>query len=119
MKDNLNIIINLKKTILYLDKIVVNFPGNERELKDKIRGTLYDLLEIIYMANEFKDKRRKYQFKAIVKIKMVDFYLKISCDKKYISYKKYIKVGNFLLNMIKQLYGWIKYEKAKLSGAKS
>ena len=110
MKDNLNIIINLKKTILYLDKIVVNFPGNERELKDKIRGILYDLLEIIYMANEFKDKRRKYQFKAIVKIKMVDFYLKISCDKKYISYKKYQKVSVHLLDILKQLYGWIKYE---------
>lgn len=50
---------------------------------------------------------------------MLDFYFKISCDKKYISYKKYMKVGNFLLNMIKQLYGWIKYEKTKLSSEKN
>lgn len=44
---------------------------------------------------------------------MLDFYFKISCD------KKYMKVGNFLLNMIKQLYGWIKYEKTKLSSEKN
>ena len=37
MKDNLNIIINLKKTILYLDKIVVNFPGNERDVNVNIK----------------------------------------------------------------------------------
>ena len=77
MKDSLNVIIELKKTILYLDKIVVNFPGSERELKDKIRGAMYDLLEIIYMANEFKEKRKDYQVQGIVKIKMIDFYLKI------------------------------------------
>ena len=112
MKDNLNIIINLKKTILYLDKIVGNFPGNERELKDKIRGTLYDLLETIYMANEFKDKRRKYQFKAIVKIKMVDFYLKISCDKKYISYKKYQKVSVHFINVKIKSHKYVKVKKS-------
>ena len=44
---------------------------------------------------------------------MLDFYFKLACDKKYISYKKYMKVGTFLLNAIKQLYGWIKYEKKK------
>lgn len=111
MKDSLNIITELKKTILYLDKIVVNFPSNERVLKDKIREELYDLLEILYMANEFRDKRKKYQFKAIVKIKMLDFYLKVSCDKKYISYKKYQKVSLHLLDILRLLYGWIKYEK--------
>ena len=111
MKDSLNIIIELKKTIIYLDKVIVNFPGNERKLKDKIRGTLYDLLEILYMSNEYKIEREAYQTRAVVKIKMVDFYLKISCDKKYISYKKYQKVSLHLLDILRQIYGWIRYEK--------
>ena len=115
MKDNLNIIINLKKTIVYLDKVIVDFPGNERELKDKIRGTLYDLLEILYMANELKVKRKEYQTRAIVKIKMIDFYLYVACDKKYISYKRYQKVSLHLLDILRQLYGWIKYEEKEES----
>lgn len=44
---------------------------------------------------------------------MIDFYFKIACDRKYISYKKYTKVGGFLLNMIKETYGWIRYENKK------
>ena len=46
---------------------------------------------------------KEQEFKAIVKIKMVDFYLKIFCDKKYISYKKYQKVSVHLLDILKQL----------------
>ena len=51
MKDNFKIIINIKKTILYLDKIIINFPNNERVLKDKIKTTMYDILEMCYLAN--------------------------------------------------------------------
>ncbi len=111
MKDNLNIIINLKKTIIYLDKIVINFPANEKELKDRIRKEMFTLLKDLYMALDFKEKRKSYQVKAIVKIKMLDFYLKMACDKKYISYKKYQKVSLHLLDTLKQLFGWMKSEK--------
>ncbi len=110
MKDNFKIIINIKKTILYLDKVLINFPNNEKVLKDKIGSTMYDVLELTYLANEVSD-RYLYQKKIIVKIKMLDFYLKISCDKKYISYKKYIKISNYLLDILKSLYSWAKYEK--------
>ena len=109
MKDNFKIIINIKKTILYLDKVLINFPNNEKVLKDKIGSTMYDILELTYLANELNDKI--YKKKIIVKIKMIDFYLKISCDKKYISSKKYIKISNYLLNILKSLYAWVKYEK--------
>ena len=42
---------------------------------------------------------------------MLDYYFKISLYKKYISYKKYNKINMHLLNILKQIYGWIKYEK--------
>lgn len=112
MVDNFKVVINLKKTILYLDKIIVNFPSSEKILRDKISMTMYDILEDVYMASDFKEKRRYYQFKVITGIKMVDFYLKIACDKKYISYKKYQKVALHLLDILKQIYGWIKNEKS-------
>lgn len=112
MKEDLKIASSFKKTILYFDKIIINFPRNEYVLKDKIKSNSYEILELIYLANTLnKEDRIIYQKKIISKIKMIDFYFKVSLDKKYISYKKYTKVGNALLNNLKQIYGWIKYEK--------
>lgn len=114
MHEKLVVVNDIKKTILYLDKIIVNFPRTEKVLKDKISNTYYEVLELVYFSNLLDVKERIiYQKRIIGKIKMIDFYFKIACDKKYISYKKYLKIGNFLLNIIKQLYGWIRYEKSK------
>lgn len=102
----------MKKTVYYLDKIVVNFPNNEKVLKDNIMGSVYEILELLYMANEINNQNRIiYQKKIITKMKMIDFYLKMSCDKNYISYKKYQKASKHLLENLKLIYGWIKYEK--------
>lgn len=111
MKDNFKIIIKIKYLISYFDKILINFPNNEKVLKDKISNNLYDILEFTYLANEQNDKI--YIKKVIVKIKMLDFYLKISCDKKYLSYKKYSKSSLHLLEILRMLYGWVKYEESK------
>lgn len=109
--EDFNIINNIKKTILYLDKIIINFPKNEKILKDKILSSIYDCLELIYITNETNIKERKnYQIRIITKIKMIDFYLKVALDKKYISSKKYQKSCNHLLSNLKQIYGWIKSE---------
>lgn len=114
MHEKLVVVNDIKKTIFYLDKIIVNFPRTEKVLKDKISNTYFEVLELIYFSNllDIKD-RIIYQKRIISKIKMIDFYFKVACDKKYISYKKYLKIGNFLLNIIKQLYGWIRYEKSR------
>ena len=112
MKYNLLIAFNIKKMINYFDKIIINFPRNEFVLKDKIVKTSYEILELVYFTNELNPKDRiLYQKKIISKIKMIDYYFKISLDKKYISYKKYTKIGNCLNTVVKGLYGWIKYEK--------
>ena len=111
MKDNLLIASNIKKMINYFDKIIINFPRNEYILKDKILKNSYEILELVYFTNELNPKDRIiYQKKIISKIKMIDYYFKIGLDKKYISCKKYVNVGNCLSNSIKSLYGWIKYE---------
>lgn len=68
---------------------------------------MYNVLEYAYMAS----LDSKYKLFIISKIKMVDFYLKISFEKKYISYKKYEKVSNYLLEILKMVYGWLNYEK--------
>ncbi len=112
MKDKFNIVTNVKKTVLYLDKIIVNFPRTEKVLKDKILNDMYSILELVYLANECTGKERIIcQKKIVTKVKMIDFYLKIACGKKYIPYKKYQKVCTHLLNNLKLIYGWIKSEK--------
>ena len=114
MHEKLEVVNDIKKTIFYLDKIIVNFPRSEKILKDKISNTYYEVLELVYFSNLLDIKERiVYQKRIISKIKLIDFYFKIACDEKYISYKKYLKIGKFLLNIIKQLYGWIRYEKSK------
>ncbi len=114
MKDELVLVKDIKKTILYVDKMLINFPRSEKILRDKISNTSFEILELVYFSNLLEiHERIIYQKKIISKIKMLDFYFKIACDKKYISYKKYMKLGSFLLNMIKQIHGWIRYEKSK------
>lgn len=114
MKDELLLVQNFKKTIFYIEKIIDHFPRSEKVLKDKIKSTNFDILELIYFSNSLELQQRIfYQKKIVAKLKMIDFYFKIACDKKYISYKKYTKVGEFLLNMIKETYGWIRYENKK------
>ena len=77
MKDTLLLVNDMKKTIIYLDKIVQNFPRTEKVLRDKINNTCFEVLELIYFSNLLDiNERIIYQKKIISKIKMVDFFLK-------------------------------------------
>ena len=107
--DKLLIITRIKKTIIYLDGIIDNFPTKEIVLRDKLKSTIFDLLEIAYLANSSENKeRKKFQKELLVKIKLLDFYIKISCDKKIINYKRYEKIGKHLLEITKLVQAWIK-----------
>lgn len=110
IKDNFRIIINIKKFIYYIKKTVLNFPNNEKVLKDNIIKTLYEILELSYYANELED-RINIQCSILAKIRMINYYLQESCDKKYLSLKKLSISGEFLLNISKGIYGWINSEK--------
>ena len=105
MKDILLIITKIKKTIIYLDKIVINFPNKERVLKDKLIESLYDLLYLSYKANITGDKSCKQEL--LIKIRLIDFYLSVSLDKNYISYKKFTQIVNHLIDLINMIHGWI------------
>ncbi len=107
MKDNLEIAKVFKKTILYLDKIVLNFPRTEKVLKNNIDKVSYEILELIYFANELEDRAILQKY-IIAKVKMLDFYITISKEKGYISYKKYEIIGNNLIELVKKIRSWIK-----------
>jgi len=111
MQDSLIISTNFKKTINYIDKILINYPHEERILRDKINLTCYNILEGIYRANVYKEIN--YMKEIIVQIRMLEYYIKISLDKELINFKKYENIGKYLLDIIKMVNGWINFEKNK------
>lgn len=109
MYDKLIIATKTKQTIEYINKTVSNYPHNDKELQNRIINTSYDLLENIYYANLTKDGNLMKNI--IVKIKMIDYFLKISYHKKLISLKRYESIGNYLLEINKMVNVWMKNEK--------
>ena len=109
MADKLIIITKIKKTIDYLEKVIKNYPHSEIVLKRKIEETSYDLLELVYKANIHKEIT--YMKDAVVKIRLIEYYIKKSLEKKIISYKKFENIGSYLIEINKMINVWAKNEK--------
>ena len=106
-KDRFNVINNVKDFINYMDTLLVNYPRTSFNLKNRIEVTSYDLLELLFLTNII-DNRINNQKIIISKISMLDYYLEISYNKKYISFKK-MNIGITKLDTIKKMVlGWIK-----------
>lgn len=113
MQDKLLIATRVKKTIEYIEKAIVNYPHTENVLKNKIISSCYELLELIYKSNIHKDVF--YMKEAIAKIRMLEYYIKISLERKLLSFKKYENMGKYLLEINKMIMSWAENEKNKQS----
>ena len=51
MTNTFNLEIKMKEFILALDEVLINYPKKEYNLKDKIQSTSYEILELIFKAN--------------------------------------------------------------------
>lgn len=85
MNDKLLIASKYKKTIEYILKITDNYPHRYLDLKSNISDTCFDILENIYIGNINKDEKKL----IIPKIKMLDYYLKLSYKYDVITKRKY------------------------------
>lgn len=103
MNDKLLIASKYKKTIEYILKITDNYPHRYLDLKSNISDTCFDILENIYIGNINKDEKKL----IIPKIKMLDYYLKLSYKYDVITKRKYEVVSNYLLELTKMIIGWI------------
>ena len=108
MQDKLIISIKIKKTIELVRKTTCNYSHEYKFLKDTIMNTFYDLLKLTYKANIYKDINVKKDM--VVDIKMIEYYIKVSCDYQLISYKKFKRIGDYLLEINKMVYSWMNYE---------
>lgn len=112
MNDKLLIITKIKRTIEYIDKSLENYPHKYMEIKRKLIDNLFELLEYSYMANNDLD-RYDNQSICIVKVEMIDYYLKLSYKKDIISKKKYESISKHLIELSKMLFSWRSYEESK------
>lgn len=101
-----DVILRIKKTINYIDKILENYPKSEIVLKKRIGNSIYDILEYCYMAISDVDNKNKYIKCSLVKMKMLDFYLKCSFDKNIISHKNIKTLGINLREITSILNAW-------------
>ena len=94
-EEKFKIIQYIRELILSIDDNLDNFPKKDIELKNRIRNSSYDLLEIAYEANTIreKDEKLKLLYKLIAKLKVVDFLINICYDKQIINNKRYLRFG--------------------------
>ena len=103
----------MKKFILGLEIILVNFPKKEFLTKDMIYKDALRVLELVYTANEIDDivMKKTIQVEILSKINMLDFYLERDYKKKYINEKQCMAKSNELEQITKMIYKWIKSER--------
>lgn len=114
MNDKLLIITRVKKTIEYVNRTLNNFPKKDIELKRHIIDSLFLILEYCYLANNNYEKEKSRTL-AMVKISLVDYYLKLSYKKDLISKKQYESLSKHLLEINKMIYAWKNNEEKEKS----
>lgn len=100
----------IRELILRIDKELDNYPKKDIEIKNRIRTSTYDLLELSYEANSSQiiEYKRELLVKMIAKVKIIDFLLNLSYDKQLITEKKYYKLAEKLDDIAKYTNGWLK-----------
>lgn len=109
-EEKFKVIQYIRELVIYLDTMLENFPKKDLEISRLIKQESYEMLKLAYSANITSDvKLRKQNLEQIiVRIKLLDFFIDMSYDKKIINQKKYLKVGLKLSDIIKYTTGWIK-----------
>ena len=98
----------IKNFILSLDSILINYPKKDIIIKKRIINTSFELLELVYLANNKIDNKENIKYECLSKISMIDFYLEYLYEKKIISKKICMKKSSELEEITRMVYGWIK-----------
>lgn len=99
----------IRELIIYIDKMLENFPKKDLEISRLIKEESYQMLKFAYLANttsDFKYRQRNLE-EIIARVKLLDFFVNISFDKQIINQKKYLKVGQRLDDIIRYVTGWL------------
>lgn len=109
MEDKLILLKEYKLFINRYEKLVINLNNSYKYIKTRIINTMYNILESIYYTNLLEiNKRKNYQRKIIVNIKMLDYYFYKLYKDNIILEINYNKINNNLLTILKLVLGWMK-----------
>ena len=109
MEDKLILLKEYKLFINRYEKLVINLNNSYKDIKTRIINTTYNILEDIYYTNLLEiNKRKNYQRKIIVNIKMLDYYFYKLYKDNIILEINYNKINNNLLTILKLVLGWMK-----------
>ena len=109
MEDKLILLKEYKLFINRYGKLVINLNNSYKDIKTRIINTMYNILESIYYTNLLEiNKRKNYQRKIIVNIKMLDYYFYKLYKDNIVLEINYNKINNNLLTILKLVLGWMK-----------
>ena len=99
----------IRALLISIDNELECFPKKELELKNRIKNNGFDILELSYEANSIEDVKIKTNIleEILAKIKVIDFLLNLSYDKKLITQKQYLKLANRIDDITKYTAGWL------------
>lgn len=109
MEDKLILLKEYKLFINRYEKLVINLNNSYKDIKTRIINTMYNILEDIYYTNLLEiNKRKNYQRKIIVNIKILDYYFYKLYKDNIILEINYNKINSNLLTILKLVLGWMK-----------
>ncbi len=99
----------MKEFINNIDKVIINIPNKDKIIKDKLYGTSYNILYLIFKANYTTNKLIRYNIclDILASINMLNFYLERCYINKYLSKKQVFNRIDKLDIIIKMVYRWM------------
>lgn len=116
MNNNFNLLNKMKKTNLYIESLIKNFPKKEFVLKNNLEKSMFKTIELIFTYNlqsTFRLKE-KYLKDLIVELSMLNYYTELCYERKFISKHQRDVVGRYLIEIRKMVFGVIQNEKDKV-----
>lgn len=101
------------KTVLWIQERLVRFPKVERSaLVPHIGSLVLDLQMLLVEAYYTKHKLTKL-LKANIMLEQLRFHMRICKDRRFLSYRQYAYITKELIDVGKQLGGWINYQRGQ------
>ena len=103
-----------EQTINYINKELLNYPKYDVVLRNQIEITMYQMIEYIhsYRITNITKVKSKNLNDFIIKLSMLDYYMRVSYEKKIINSHKLNVIVNFLIEIRRIAYGVIRSEKS-------
>jgi len=110
METKFKLLSQTEKVLAYLNRLLINYPKKDNNLKTHIENCEYSLMENIFAYNIQKSSRGKCRFlyDYLINLSMFDYYIRVSYHKKYISHHQLECITNMLIEIRKITYGIIK-----------